>query len=171
MHCHRGFANRVSDRSVRPPFNLPASSETSRIAWRHMGEYTVTGQIVSGRAFGARAAFCRWGVVAGPAWDLLEGVQDGQTMTAFAPRTRPAVWSHPVEMRFSYKVPSTPFIFSSLHRRLRAADDARTCKTADHFSSFPVSASPINSAARSAGHLRRPKAVVPRAFTRWAWET
>ena len=75
-----------------------------------MGEYAVTGQIVSGRAFGTRPAFCRWGVVAGPAWDLLEGVQDGQTMTAFAQRSRPAVWSHPVEMRFSYKVLSAGVI-------------------------------------------------------------
>ena len=68
-----------------------------------MGEYTVTGQIVSGRAFGSRPAFCRWGIVAGSAWDLLEGAQDGQTMTALARRSRPVIWAHPIEMRFSYK--------------------------------------------------------------------
>ena len=73
-----------------------------------MGEYTVTGQSVSGRAFGARPAFCRWGVVAGSAWDLLEGVQDGQTMTAQAPLSRAVIWSHPIELRFSYKARHRP---------------------------------------------------------------
>ena len=94
-----------------------------------MGEYTVTGQIVSGRAFGTRPAFCRWGVVAGPAWDLLEGVQDGQTMTAYAPRSRPAVWSHPVEMRFSYKVLPDGPIGASCILAMRA-DAEPDCSTA-----------------------------------------
>ena len=44
-----------------------------------MAELHVIGEIVGGSGFSSRGLFCRWGAVSGRNWDLLEGIDQGQT--------------------------------------------------------------------------------------------
>jgi B9 domain-containing protein 2 len=43
----------------------------------------------------------QWGVVAGRTWELLEGLDQGQTQLDCAPEGEMVVWSHPVDLHYA----------------------------------------------------------------------
>lgn len=44
-----------------------------------MAEVHVIGEIAGGSGFPSQNVFCKWGLTAGGAWRLLEGLSEGQT--------------------------------------------------------------------------------------------
>ena len=44
-----------------------------------MAEVHVVGQLLGGTGFTERSLFCKWGIECGRQWDLLEGLDGGQT--------------------------------------------------------------------------------------------
>ena len=48
-------------------------------------------------------AYTQWGVVAGRSWELLEGVDQGQTQVDSAPDGDMVVWAHPLDIHYSSK--------------------------------------------------------------------
>jgi hypothetical protein len=61
-----------------------------------MAELHVIGQLVGGEGFPSSDLFCRWKLVAGPAWRLLEGQAEGQTQVDAPVDGLMACWSHPI---------------------------------------------------------------------------
>lgn len=50
-----------------------------------MAEVHIIGQILGAEGFKDRNVFCKWGIVAGSNWDLLEGTDQGQTQVDHPP--------------------------------------------------------------------------------------
>lgn len=50
-----------------------------------MAEVHIIGQILGAEGFRDRNVFCKWGIVAGSTWDLLEGTDQGQTQVDHPP--------------------------------------------------------------------------------------
>lgn len=48
----------------------------------------ITGTIHAGEGFGARAAYCRWRLIAGPDWTLLDGERKGHSQISEADPVR-----------------------------------------------------------------------------------
>lgn len=69
-----------------------------------MAELHIVGQITGATGFEDRGVFCKWGVVAGRMWELLEGLDRGQTHVDFAKDGDMAVWAHPLDIHFAVKV-------------------------------------------------------------------
>lgn len=44
-----------------------------------MAEVHIIGELVGGSGFPSGNLFCKWGLVVGSAWKVLEGLQEGQT--------------------------------------------------------------------------------------------
>ena len=44
-----------------------------------MAEVHLIGELVGGSSFPSGDLFCKWGLVVGSAWKVLEGLQEGQT--------------------------------------------------------------------------------------------
>mmetsp|Transcript_15314 Transcript_15314/g.50305 ORF Transcript_15314/g.50305 Transcript_15314/m.50305 type:complete len:177 (-) Transcript_15314:947-1477(-) len=69
-----------------------------------MGEVHVVGQLVGASGFEPdRNLFCKWAVEAGRQWDLLEGIDRGQTHVDHPEDGELAVWSHPLDLHFACK--------------------------------------------------------------------
>lgn len=67
-----------------------------------MAELHVVGQIVGATGFGNKAVFCKWGCQAGRAWELLEGLDAGQTQVDSAEcDDLEAVWAHPLDIHYA----------------------------------------------------------------------
>ena len=66
-----------------------------------MAELHVIGEIVGGVGFEASRLFCRWGAVSGRNWDLLEGIEQGQTHIDYPEEGEFAVWSHPIDLHYA----------------------------------------------------------------------
>ncbi len=45
----------------------------------------------------------QWGVVAGRSWELLEGLEEGQTHLDSAPAGEMVTWAHPLDVHFACK--------------------------------------------------------------------
>ena len=45
--------------------------------------------------------FSQWGVVAGRSWELLEGLDQGQTHVDSAPDGELVVWAHPLDIHYA----------------------------------------------------------------------
>ena len=45
----------------------------------NMAEVHIIGELVGGSDFPSGNLFCKWGLVVGSAWKVLEGLQEGQT--------------------------------------------------------------------------------------------
>ena len=66
-----------------------------------MPELHLTGTILTGQLFGVGEAFCRFKVVAGEPFTVLDGESAGQTHTAAAdPISDIVTWSHPLELHY-----------------------------------------------------------------------
>jgi B9 domain-containing protein 2 len=69
----------------------------------------IVGQIHGAQHFDSAAAatFCRWRLVAGPGWTVLDGVPSGQTQTAEIDRSSEvqlgggAAWGHPLDVHYA----------------------------------------------------------------------
>ncbi len=61
-----------------------------------MAELHVIGEIVGATDFPSQNVFCKWGVVAGTPWTLLEGEAAGQTQVDHPNDGDMAQWSHPI---------------------------------------------------------------------------
>lgn len=66
-----------------------------------MAELHVVGQILGAFGFPSQNLFCKWGVVAGRSWELLEGLDNGQTQLDLAPDGEPVVWAHPLDLHYA----------------------------------------------------------------------
>lgn len=49
----------------------------------------------------------QWGVVAGRSWELLEGLDNGQTQLDLAPDGEPVVWAHPLDLHYACRYGSS----------------------------------------------------------------
>ncbi|MEW5317051.1 MAG: hypothetical protein WDW38_008382 [Sanguina aurantia] len=66
-----------------------------------MAELHITGEIVGASGFSSNTLFCKWGVVAGRSWELLEGLDGGQSQVDEAHDGEMAVWSHPLDIHYT----------------------------------------------------------------------
>ena len=60
-----------------------------------MAEVHVIGEIAGGSGFPSQNLFCKWGLTAGGAWRLLEGLSEGQTQVDY-PQVSVAVATHQI---------------------------------------------------------------------------
>lgn len=68
-----------------------------------MAEVHVVGTILGASGFPSTALCCRWSVVAGDDWKLLEGDCEGQTQLDCPLDGSFTVWSHPIDLHYSTK--------------------------------------------------------------------
>lgn len=68
-----------------------------------MAEVHVIGAVAGASGFDERRLFCKWQLVAGGTWDLLEGTDGGQTHVDAAPEGEAHVWAHPVDVHYATK--------------------------------------------------------------------
>mmetsp|Transcript_18836 Transcript_18836/g.52535 ORF Transcript_18836/g.52535 Transcript_18836/m.52535 type:complete len:178 (+) Transcript_18836:224-757(+) len=65
-----------------------------------MAELHVVGQLVGASGFGDKRVFCKWGVAMGTTWELVEGLDEGQTHVNGSLNDEMAVWSHPIDLHY-----------------------------------------------------------------------
>uniref|UniRef100_A0A7S3R578 B9 domain-containing protein 2 n=1 Tax=Dunaliella tertiolecta TaxID=3047 RepID=A0A7S3R578_DUNTE len=68
-----------------------------------MAELHITGQVLGGSGFQFQTLFCKWSLVSGRNWELLEGLDQGQTQVDCAPDGEMVVWAHPIDVHYSCK--------------------------------------------------------------------
>mmetsp|Transcript_1899 Transcript_1899/g.2952 ORF Transcript_1899/g.2952 Transcript_1899/m.2952 type:complete len:176 (+) Transcript_1899:141-668(+) len=68
-----------------------------------MAELHVIGQLSGASGFTSQNLFCKFGAVAGRSWELLEGLDQGQTQLDCAQDGEMVVWAHPLDMHYSCK--------------------------------------------------------------------
>ncbi|CAL8106006.1 unnamed protein product [Calicophoron daubneyi] len=68
-----------------------------------MAEVHIIGQLFSASGFQEKDLFCKWGVKAGGAWRLLEGLSDGQTQLDCPRLGETAFFCHPIDLHFATK--------------------------------------------------------------------
>uniref|UniRef100_A0A8B9VCT4 B9 domain-containing protein 2 n=1 Tax=Anas zonorhyncha TaxID=75864 RepID=A0A8B9VCT4_9AVES len=68
-----------------------------------MAELHVIGQLVGASGFPQRRLFCKWGLHAGSAWKLLEGLREGQTQVDDPQAGDTAFWCHPIDVHYATK--------------------------------------------------------------------
>lgn len=61
-----------------------------------MAEVHIIGRLDGGSGFPQSSLFCKWSIVAGTPWLLLEGHADGQTQVDNPADGTTAKWSHPI---------------------------------------------------------------------------
>eukprot|EP01112_Ceratiomyxa_fruticulosa_P004770 TRINITY_DN1530_c0_g1_i4.p1 TRINITY_DN1530_c0_g1~~TRINITY_DN1530_c0_g1_i4.p1 ORF type:complete len:178 (+),score=18.37 TRINITY_DN1530_c0_g1_i4:402-935(+) len=66
-----------------------------------MAEIHIIGQILGGSGFPSLDLFCKWSVVTGSNWQLLEGLVEGQTQVDNPLEGKMAVWSHPIDLHYT----------------------------------------------------------------------
>lgn len=68
-----------------------------------MAELHVVGEVHGSTGFGGRNVFCKWTLVNGPGWDVIEGLPQGQTHVDYPGDADDAVWSHPMDLHLACK--------------------------------------------------------------------
>ena len=63
-----------------------------------MAEVHVIGRLAGGFDFQSNNLFCKWNLISGSAWKVLEGDTEGQTQVDSPSNEAFAVWSHPIGM-------------------------------------------------------------------------
>lgn len=66
-----------------------------------MGEVHLIGELVGGDGFCSPNLFCKWGLVVGSAWKVLEGQHEGQTQVDH-PQVSQSIWVLYVHMKFDH---------------------------------------------------------------------
>lgn len=66
-----------------------------------MAEVHFVGQILGGSGFPQKNLFCRFGVVTGPGWRLLEGFADGRTQIDHPQDAEMSIWAHPLDLHYA----------------------------------------------------------------------
>lgn len=68
-----------------------------------MAEVHLIGELVGGDGFCSTNLFCKWGLVVGSAWKVLEGQHEGQTQVDHPQDGGFAKWSHPIDIHLATK--------------------------------------------------------------------
>eukprot|EP00035_Acanthoeca_spectabilis_P020457 m.433016 g.433016 ORF g.433016 m.433016 type:complete len:179 (+) comp17518_c0_seq1:220-756(+) len=68
-----------------------------------MAQLHVIGELVGGKDFPSCDLFCKFGLVTGPDWRLLEGHESGQTQVDHPTMSNMAQWSHPIDVHYATK--------------------------------------------------------------------
>ncbi|KAL5456917.1 hypothetical protein EMCRGX_G034144 [Ephydatia muelleri] len=68
-----------------------------------MAEVHLIGEIVGAEGFPSQNLFCKWGLSVGSAWEVLEGLQEGQTQVDHPQDGEFAKWSHPIDIHLACK--------------------------------------------------------------------
>ncbi|KAI9104843.1 B9 domain-containing protein [Phlyctochytrium arcticum] len=68
-----------------------------------MAEVHIIGTLQGASGFPASSLSCRWKVVAGEGWSLLEGNFQGATQTDIPEDDQFTVWSHPIDLHYATK--------------------------------------------------------------------
>ncbi|RWS04609.1 B9 domain-containing protein 2-like protein [Dinothrombium tinctorium] len=66
-----------------------------------MAEIHVFGQIVGAGKFNTNGLFCKWNIVFGGGWNLIEGNVCGQTQVDYSAFEDQAFWCHPIDVHFA----------------------------------------------------------------------
>jgi hypothetical protein len=90
-----------------------------------MAELHVIGTLAGGSGFPGSSIFCKWAVVHGPAWTLLEGQSAGQTQVDSPADEDMAHWCHPIGALIcdrNVRSPLTPTHGITIYRRSALCD-------------------------------------------------
>uniref|UniRef100_UPI00358EB9F6 B9 domain-containing protein 2-like isoform X2 n=1 Tax=Myxine glutinosa TaxID=7769 RepID=UPI00358EB9F6 len=68
-----------------------------------MAELHIIGQLVSASGFPKHSLFCKWGIHAGRAWKLIEGLHEGQTQVDNPHTGDVAYLCHPIDVHYATK--------------------------------------------------------------------
>ncbi|ORX48905.1 B9-domain-containing protein [Piromyces finnis] len=68
-----------------------------------MAEVHIIGQLTGASGFPSANLSCKWSIVAGEEWTLLEGSIKGHTQVDLPVDARFSVWSHPIDVHYSTK--------------------------------------------------------------------
>ncbi|GAX75422.1 hypothetical protein CEUSTIGMA_g2866.t1 [Chlamydomonas eustigma] len=68
-----------------------------------MAEMHVLGQLLGGSGFQSNNIFCKWGISTGRTWELLEGLEEGQTQLSDAADGEMSIWAHPIDAHYACK--------------------------------------------------------------------
>lgn len=68
-----------------------------------MAEVHVIGQVVGASEFPSSTLYCKWGVVTGGAWKLVEGIKEGQTHVDSPLSDDMTSWCHPIDIHYATK--------------------------------------------------------------------
>eukprot|EP00026_Physarum_polycephalum_P019312 Phypoly_transcript_21272.p1 GENE.Phypoly_transcript_21272~~Phypoly_transcript_21272.p1 ORF type:complete len:176 (+),score=17.78 Phypoly_transcript_21272:55-582(+) len=68
-----------------------------------MAELHILGQLVGASGFPSQDLFCKWSIVAGQNWSLLEGLIEGQTQVDVPKNGQMAIWAHPIDVHYATK--------------------------------------------------------------------
>ncbi|XP_064487798.1 B9 domain-containing protein 2-like [Ornithodoros turicata] len=66
-----------------------------------MAELHVFGQITGASEFATRNLLCKWCLIVGDGWTVLEGLREGQTHVNFHHYEEISTWCHPVDIHLS----------------------------------------------------------------------
>lgn len=91
-----------------------------------MAELHITGQLLGASGFRDKSVFCKvrcprrratgfrrlgasarrvqWGIATGTTWELVEGLDEGQTQVNGSQEGGMAVWSHPIDLHYVSRV-------------------------------------------------------------------
>ncbi|XP_027204296.1 B9 domain-containing protein 2 [Dermatophagoides pteronyssinus] len=72
-----------------------------------MAEVFLIGQITGGENFNENSLFCKWKLIIGSGWKILEGIAEGQTQidcsTSSSSLNNFVCWSHPIDLHLVTK--------------------------------------------------------------------
>ena len=113
---------------------------------RQMAELHVLGQLFGATGFDRSHLFCKWAVITGDGWRLLEGVAEGQTQVD-SPEVRViflpgwtsqdndfCIWAHPIDMHYASKVIAG---WPKLHLQVWSQDNLGRSSFGTHLFCFP----------------------------------
>ncbi|KAI8910621.1 hypothetical protein PhCBS80983_g03667 [Powellomyces hirtus] len=83
-----------------------------------MAEVHIIGTIAGASSFPQPHLSCKWKIVAGESWRLLEGDTEGMTQVDMPEDPRFSVWSHPIDLHYGTKsVTGWPKLQVQVYRR------------------------------------------------------
>ncbi|KIH66201.1 B9 protein [Ancylostoma duodenale] len=68
-----------------------------------MAEVYISGQIESADGFGDNRVCCRWSLLTGGGWRVVEGAVEGQTQTDLPSAFEEAYFAHPIDLHLATK--------------------------------------------------------------------
>ncbi|KAI9203705.1 B9 domain-containing protein 2-like protein [Polychytrium aggregatum] len=68
-----------------------------------MAELHVVGEILGASGFPSPKLSCKWSLIAGEGWKVIEGVTSGQTHVDLPTDDRYTIWSHPIDIHYGTK--------------------------------------------------------------------
>ena len=75
-----------------------------------MAELHVMGQLVGASGFPLPSLFCKWSLLAGSNFRVLQGLSSGQTQCDTPGEDEMAVWAQPLDIHFACRVSQSPLV-------------------------------------------------------------